>query len=168
MMHKQFYNYLINLNEYDRKLKLSGSLAVSLEEFQNRWKSFANEFEYLYEDLEISIDNKIFNIKINGNKNIAFLGDIIEFGNEKILKNITMLASGDGTPQSGVSMFIAIGILIASLNPQENVDFRNEIFKELDMFNLQLGMKNATIKNDFIYTVNFNKGIGLWFSVKRK
>lgn len=167
-MHKQFYNYLINLNEYDRKLKLSGSLALSLEEFQNRWKSFAKKFEYLYEEFETSIDDKIFNIKINGNKNIAFLGDIIEFGNEKILKNITMLASGDGTPQSGVSMLIAIGILIASLNPQENVDLRNEIFEELDILNLQLGIKNVTIKNDFIYTLNFNKGTGLCFSVKRK
>lgn len=167
-MSNQFYNYLLNLNEYDRKIKLTNSLAVSINEFQERWETYAKEFKFQYEHLEIKKDNNVFNIKISENKNIAFLGDIIEYGNEKILKNINMLASGDGTPQSVVNIFIAIGILIACLNPQENIDFRNEILKELDMFNLKIGMKSAILKNDFIYTVNFTKEIGLWFSVKRK
>jgi len=167
-MSNQFYYYLLRLNEYDRKIKLRGSLAVSLNEFQERWENYAKEFNFPYSSLEIKIDNNILNIKIHGNKNVAFLGDIIEYNNEKILKSINMIASGDGSPQSGINMFIAIGILIACLNPQEDVDFRNNLFRELDMSNIKIGTKNAVIVNDFIYTVNFTKELGLWFSVKRK
>ncbi|EQM29531.1 hypothetical protein N399_03840 [Bacillus licheniformis CG-B52] len=71
-MSNQFYCYLLRLNEYDRKIRLSDSLAVSLNEFQERWNSYAVEFNYPYSDLEISIDNRILNIKLKGNKNIAF------------------------------------------------------------------------------------------------
>ena len=47
-MSNQFYCYLLRLNEYDRKIRLSDSLAVSLNEFQERWNSYAVEFNYPY------------------------------------------------------------------------------------------------------------------------
>ncbi|KIO68728.1 hypothetical protein B4064_1654 [Caldibacillus thermoamylovorans] len=167
-MSNQFYCYLLRLNEYDRKIRLSDSLAVSLNEFQERWNSYAVEFNYPYSDLEISIDNRILNIKLKGNKNIAFLGDIIEYDNEKILKSINMIASGDGSTQSGANIIIAISILIACLNPQEDVEFRNNIFRDLGLLDIKFGTKSAIIVNDFKYAVNFTKELGLWFSISRK
>src|SRR5690606_22445681 len=135
----QFYYYLLRLNEYDGKIRLSGSLVVSLNEFQERWNNYSEEFNFPYGDLEINIDNSILNIKLHGNKNIGFLGDIIEFDDEKILKSINMIASGDGSPQSGANMIIAIGILIACLNPQEDVEFRNNLFRDLGLLDIKFG-----------------------------
>lgn len=167
-MSNQFYNYLLRLNEYDRKIRLSGSLAVSLNEFQERWSNYAEEFNFPNSELEMNIENSILNIKLHGNNNIAFLGDIIEYDDERILKSINMIASGDGSPQSGVNMIISIGILIACLNPQEDVEFRNNLFRELGLFNIKIGTKSSIVVNDFKYAVNFTKELGLWFSVKRK
>ena len=167
-MSNQFYNYLIRLNDYDRKIRLSESLAVSLNEFQERWDNYSEEFKFPYGNLEISIDNSILNIELLGNKNIRFLGDIIKYDDEKILKSINMIASGDGSPQSGANMFIAIVILIACLNPNEDLEFRNNLFRELGLFDIKLGTKNSIVVNDFKYTVNFTKELGLWFMVNRK
>lgn len=164
-MSNQFYNYLLRLNEYDRKIRLSGSLAVSLDEFQERWNNYAHEFNFPYTDLGISIDNNVLNIKINGNKNIVFIGSIIEYNDEKVLKSITMIASGDGKLQSGFNIIIALGILIACMNPHEDVDFRKRLFEKLGLSDIKIGTKNAVIVNDIKYAVNITKELGLWFSV---
>ncbi|WP_405098044.1 hypothetical protein [Oceanobacillus sp. FSL H7-0719] len=165
-MSNQFFNYLLRLNEYDCKIRLSDSLAVNLDEFQERWNNYAEEFNFPYRNLEISVDKNVLNIKIHGNKNIALLGNIIEYNDEKILKSITMIASGDGRLQSGLNMIIAIGILIACLNPQEDVDFRKRLFEKLGLSDIKIGTKNTIIVNNLKYTVNFSKELGLWFSVK--
>lgn len=166
-MFNQFYYYLLKLNEYDRKIKLNDSLAVSLNDFQERWNQYAVEFHFTYSDLEISTNDSILNVELIGNNNISFLGDIIEYNDEKILKSINMIASGDGSPESGANIFIAIGILVACLNPQEGVDFRKNILAGLELFDIKVGMKNSIVVNSFRYTVNFNKELGLRFSVQR-
>lgn len=167
-MSNQFYDYLIRLNEFERKQRLSNTLAIDLDDFKNRWKKYAEEFQFPYSCLVIDMDNRVFQIRVLNNKNIAFFGDATPSQDEKILKNITMLASGDGSPQSGTNILIAIGILIACLNPNENVEFRKQILEQLGLFKLEFGMKKVAVGNDFNYTINFSKELGLLLSVNRK
>src|SRR5690606_40796696 len=68
------------------------------------------------------------------NKHIAFLGDTIKCFNENIIKNITMIATGDGSLESGTKILIAIGILIGCLNPNDTVQFRKSVLHDLGVF----------------------------------
>lgn len=166
-MSKQFYDYLIRLNEYDRRIKLSDTLAWSLMEFKSHWEKFASEFQFAYKNLIIDFNNHVVTIKLEGNENIAIVANLIDFNDEKILKSITMFASGDGTTRSGADMLIAIGIIIACLNPHENVEFRKKIFKELGINDIKIGTNNALIVNDFKYAISLTQKTGLMFSVSR-
>ncbi|MGQ5208971.1 hypothetical protein [Bacillus subtilis] len=163
----EFYNYLIKLNEHERRKKYANTLAVEVREFEKRWRNFACEFQFPYEEITTNLDNNILQIKLLNNNNIAFVGDIVEYNDEIILKSVTMIASGDGTPKLGADMFIAIGILVACFNPNEDVEFRNKLFKDLGIFETEIGMKNAIIMNDFKYSINLSKEMGLWFSISR-
>lgn len=165
-MSNQFYYYLVHLNEYDRKKKLEGSFAMNLDEFHKRWKEYSNKFNFPYAELEVSIENKIANIKVSNYGNITFIGNIIDFGNEKILKTINMIALGDGSPQLGVNIFIAIGILIACVNPKEDAEFRGKILNNLGLPDIKIGSKSSTVINGLQYVLNWTKEVGIWFSIK--
>lgn len=164
-MSNQFYEYLVKLNAYERKRKLKGTLGIDLTEFEKNWAIFSDEFQFPYNKLELDDGNSLVNIKLKDYKNILFFADLLSFQEEKILKSITMVASGDGTPKSGANIFIAMGILIASLNPDENVEFRKKIFSELGISDLKMGTKSETIVNNFSYRLNTSKEIGVMFSV---
>jgi hypothetical protein len=161
----QFYEYLSRLNEYERKRKLKGTLGIDLTEFEKNWATYSAEFQFPYNKLELDEGNSLVNIKLKDYKNIIFFVDLLSFQEEKILKSITMVASGDGTPQSGANIFIAMGILIASLNPNENIEFRKKIFSELGISELKMGTKSETIVNKFSYRLSTSKEIGVMFSV---
>jgi hypothetical protein len=166
-MSREFYDYLIKLNEYERKIKYSNSLAVNMDEFESRWEETATVFNFPYGKLSFNIENTILQIKVLNNNNIAFIGDIIRYKDEIVFKSITMIASGDGTPISGSNMLLAMGILIACINPNENVEFRKSIFRDLGFFDPKNGIKGSTVKNDFIYKLNFSQETGLWFTISR-
>ncbi|MGX1447701.1 hypothetical protein ACUXOD_001449 [Bacillus sp. 153480037-1] len=166
-MSKEFYNYLIKLNEYERRNKYSNSLAVEVIEFEKRWGKLADEFHFPYKKLSLNPEETILQIKLLNNSNIAFVGDIINYNDETLLKSITMIASGDGKPESGSNMLIAIGILIACINPNEDIEFRKSIFKDLGMFDPKIGMKGTTVRNNFKYKLNFSQEMGLWFTISR-
>lgn len=166
-MSNEFHHYLLKLNEYTRKITLEKSLAVNVEELEQRWSKYSKEFDFEFDRLLLSTDNNFLQIKLHNNKNIALFGDIIEFNEEKIIKNINMIARGDGTPQSGAHMFIAIGILIDCFNPYEGVEFRKKLLKDLGILEVTIGMKNTVIINGLKYTVNFSKELGLMFIISR-
>lgn len=166
-MSREFYNYLIKLSEYEHRIKYSNSLAINIVEFEGRWEETANEFNFPYRKLSFSTEDTILQIKLLNNKNIAFMGNIVECEEETVLKNITMIASGDGNLMSGSNMLVAMGILIACINPNENVEFRKSIFRDLGFFDPNFGMKGSTIKNDFIYKLSFSKEMGFWFTISR-
>lgn len=166
-MPNQFYEYLIKLNEYERKQTMKGSLAIGVNDFEEKWRRFAEEFQFQYRDLVIECQNGILQVKLQNNKNIGFVGEIVTFQEEKILRSITLIASSDGTLRSGTDMLIAIGILIACLNPNEKVEFRKSILEQLGLFKMEMGMKTVTMVNDFRYSLNVSKEFGLFLSVAR-
>ncbi|MBQ4843323.1 hypothetical protein M5E03_18645 [Bacillus safensis] len=166
-MSKEFYNYLLKLNEYERKNKYSNSLAVEIKDFEERWSKFTDEFQFPYNELLLSLENTILQIQLLNNSNIVFVGDTIRDNDEILLKNITMIASGDGKPESGSNILLAIGILIACMNPNESVEFRNSIFRDLGLFDLKMGFDGTTVRNDFKYKLNLSQEMGLWFTISR-
>lgn len=166
-MSNEFYNYLVRLNEYERKKILSDSLAVELTDFKNRWKKYAEEFQFPYKDLEVNLENHVIQINLRHNSNISFVGAVTNYKEDMILKSITMIASGDGSTQTSANMFIAMGILIASINPHESVEFRKNLLSDLGILELKDGTKNVVIVKKIKYGLNFSKELGLWFSVSR-
>ncbi|MBD1222371.1 hypothetical protein GLV94_02540 [Virgibacillus halodenitrificans] len=165
MSDNQFYDYLLKLNEYDRKIKYSNSIGLTVSELNERWKGYANEFNFQFKELQVDFNEKdSFQIKLD--KNIIFLGNTID-DEEKFIKFITMIGSGDGTIQSGMNIISSIGILIASLNPNEDIGFRKGILERLGLLGKEIDIKNETVANDLSYVLKRSKELGVWFTVSR-
>jgi|SRR5690625_424458 len=162
----QFYNYLKRLAEYELKSKMSNSLGLTLNEFKDRWNTKAESFPNLFKNI-VEKNNNESDFQIKLDESIILMGNVINHNSEKIIKNITMIASGDGSFISGVNILTSIGTLIDCINPYEDVEFRKKLMDKLGVMDPEMDKGSTILVNEIKYTFKLSKQIGVWLSISR-
>lgn len=96
---------------------------------------------------------------VSSNKNIGF---IVTTNNSGIVKESTMMGSGDGTPMSGVRIILSMASYFDVFDPKITADGRGKILKGLGITNGSVPEKSTYTQKNVKYTLFNTKGAGLW------
>ncbi|MCZ2259861.1 hypothetical protein [Sporosarcina sp. G11-34] len=146
--------------EYDQS-----SLGFGIDELRDRFDSNADEYSLPFRS---NRDTKVEEGEVYDGLILANANDFINvralLTKEKSeVRQIMMVAQGDGTEQSGFNILVTIGVLIASTNPELSADERGEILTELTQ-GAQGGEVDISItKNNVEYTFNKSDLLGIMF-----
>jgi hypothetical protein len=87
------------------------------------------------------------------------------------VRDVTLIAQGDGTFKSGADIIIAIGTLITAFHPESTPDERGQVLKDLGLFKEGtdiLNLKGNTTRGKYKYWINSSPTIGIMFGVQDK
>lgn len=93
---------------------------------------------------------------------------ILELINKKdnTVREISMIAQGDGTDQSTANILLVIGTLISTVEPNINNEDRIQLIKDLGIpGEIKDGFQRKKIHNNFKYTITMSSKVGLMFSI---
>lgn len=101
---------------------------------------------------------KIYTL-MSSNKNIGF---IVSTDNRGIVKESTMMGSGDGTPASGLRIIMGMASYFDVFDPEITANGRGKILRELGITSGSIPDKSTCTQKNVKYTLVNTKGVGLW------
>ncbi|MEC2074578.1 hypothetical protein [Metabacillus fastidiosus] len=149
------------------KQDIPGTLGIDPNEFKKRFNSAADEFQanFYINDLKINKGEvqDIAQVKLNDN---IFLNITVNKADGSI-RDVGMIAKGDGTSKSGTDIIFTMGILITSTNPSLTPDERGDVLKDLGLMDQGVDILNIdkeTVRNNIKYHLMGSEQIGIMFS----
>ncbi|MGI6436373.1 MAG: PH domain-containing protein [Syntrophomonadaceae bacterium] len=147
------------------------SLGITPDEFKANFNSAA---------AKVDADFKIDNLELKSGEiqdvyqsmlteNIGLL--ITANKKDGSVRDVTLIAQGDGTFKSGADIIIAIGTLITAFHPESTPDERGQVLKDLGLFKEGtdiLNLKGNTTRGKYKYWINSSPTIGIMFGVQDK
>lgn len=147
------------------KPKVIYSLNLSPDEFKDRFNQAAQNSNMKIANINIENGDvqNTFNNRITNNINVV--GVINKSDNS--VRNLIMIGAGDGTPQSGADVLIAMGLLIASANPELIPEERFKILQDIGLAKKgdNLPTKGDLIRHGRKYSFNVSKDTGIQFTI---
>ncbi|MDQ0484002.1 hypothetical protein [Guptibacillus hwajinpoensis] len=144
--------------EEEKKNAIPGTLGMTANEFKSEWNGAVNSLDI--SDSMFQIDNlEVSNGDVQGsfqkmlNQNIAVIGTINKADDS--VRDVMILAQGDGTPSSGANMMISFGLLINATNPSLSADQRGQVFHDLGILDEGadlLSLNNSVVTNGVEYS----------------
>jgi len=146
-------------------------LFKNADEFKNNFNGFTTQNDFKWEIGEIDVVkgdvNNTFQVMLN--KNVGIIGTVNKTNNA--VKEITMIATGDGTAQSGLDILTGIGCVIGATDPSLSATQRGQIMKDLGLMDddVDLAKHSASKdKNGIHYWINASDVTGIMFGASKK
>jgi hypothetical protein len=144
-------------------------LLSSAQEFKNNFNSFCanNGIDLYIKKMQVENGSVNNSVAYTINQQIAFVGVINKSDNT--LNGVTMIGQGNGTPNSGTNVILAMLCLIASVDPSLSADQRGHILKQLGMLNKDndiLNLSDNFTVNGIKYFINSSHQIGIMFGAE--
>ena len=146
------------------------NLFSSVSDFRAQFNTHASSINFPFQIENINIEtgevNNVF--KYIFTNNLVIIGTIDKPSGS--VKDITMMANGDGTNTSVGNMLLCMISIIATVDPNLPAAERNDILKNLHMYDEAFNIGNMTTKaskNGNLYTINSSPQMGFWFTVEK-
>ena len=143
-------------------------VAKDVDTFEKDFNSAADkaQFPYKINNLTVTAGKSQDSFSYMLNKNIGILGTVIQ--KDKSVRELMIVASGDGTPQSGANIVICMGTLIATVDKSLSPADRSSILKDCGFTNQNINSasyQGDTVRNGYKYTFAVSKSMGIMFNV---
>lgn len=159
----------VNETQPPEQESVPGSLDMTPEEFQQRFNEAAvrveSDFHIDTMDITAGEVQDVFQSMLTDN--IGLLGTINK--TDGSLRDIMIMAQGDGTFQSGVDIILAIGTIIATTNPELAPKERGQVLTDLGLLDENTDITNldsSTVRGQYKYWISSSPAIGIMFGVK--
>lgn len=161
----------VNETQPPEQESIPGSLDMTPEEFQQRFNEAAvrvdSDFHIDTIDITAGEVQDVFQNMLTDN--IGLLGTINK--TDGSIRDIMIMAQGDGTFQSGVDIILAIGTIITTINPEFTPDERGQVLTDLGLLDENADITNldsSTVRGQYKYWINSSPVIGIMFGVENK
>lgn len=142
------------------------SIGMKPEQFKNNFNKISNEVQTGFNINQLVIDEGAVQntFKYQINDNVGIIGSVNK--RTGLVREITMVAQGDGTEQSGIDMLLAMGTLIRAsdlkMTPEESGNILNKLIGE--DFNIN-DYEASTVRNGIEYSIMTSSELGIWFII---
>ncbi|MGA9289682.1 MAG: hypothetical protein WBV93_15220, partial [Anaerobacillus sp.] len=116
------------------------------------------------DNLEVSDGDVQGSFQAMLNQNIAVIGTVNKADDS--VRDVLIMAQGDGTPSSGANMMISFGLLVNATNPSLSADERGQVFRDLgildegaDLLSLDTSVEANGVKYSFDGTAADSFGV---------
>lgn len=150
---------------------IPGSLEITPEEFRQRFNDASTRLDagFNINDFEVKTGEVQDVYQDFLTSNIGLLVAVNK--RDGSVRDVTLIAQGDGTLKSGADIIIAMGTLVTAFHPEFTPDERGKVLRDLGLFEEGsdiLNLQRDTTRGKYKYWINSSPTIGIMFGVNDK
>ncbi|MED4401341.1 hypothetical protein ABET41_08085 [Metabacillus fastidiosus] len=152
----------------EEKQKIPGTLGFKPNDLKDRFNAITDEFKmdsFRINELKVEKGEVQDVAQVKLTENIVL--NITINKADGSVRDVSMLAGGDGTRESGTDILLTIGMLITSTNLDLSADERGKVLEDLGLMDENVDILNIdkeTVRNNVKYHLMGSEQIGFMFS----
>lgn len=147
--------------------KIPGTIGINPEEFRAAFNKASQEVSagFTIDKITVQEGEAQDTFQYMLTDNIALVGTVNKADGS--VRDVMIMATGDGTFKSGADIIIAMGVLIVATNPDLAVEERGGILDDLGLTSGEdlMGLNTNTTRNGLRYHFTATEGLGILFGV---
>lgn len=147
--------------------QIPGTIEITPEQFKTKFNVVSQDLDtqFYIHDLVAESDSVQNTFQYALAQTIYLTGSVNK--SDGTIRDIIMIAQGDGSISSGADILLAMTLVIATVDPELEAKDRKKIVKKLGLMekNIAATHKRDTIRNNKKYWISISAGQGMMFGV---